>query len=69
MSKTAFPHPYIPKSESSENSTIPATTGLTKREYFVAAALTGMCANPYYNGKDVAQEAKDLADRILKLIS
>jgi len=39
--------------------------GMSKREYFVAAALTGMCANPYYNGKDIAKEAKDLADRLL----
>lgn len=43
--------------------------GLTKREYFAAMAMQGLCANPLYketNYETIARESVSSADELLK---
>ena len=48
------------------------STGLTKREYFAAAALKGLCANPEYTAleeRDLADEAVTIAAALLQALA
>jgi hypothetical protein len=70
--------PIVEKSGSGESVVI--SPGLTKREYFIAAAMTGLGANPYVSASTVdalskgravpslATMAIGLADEILRQI-
>ena len=43
--------------------------GLTKREYFAAAALQGLCASDYAGGqRKHAEMAVELADELIKAL-
>lgn len=61
--KSAFPLPR-PVDEIMPN------TGLTKREYFAAMAMQGLCANSipgeYHRPKELACEALEFADELIK---
>lgn len=43
--------------------------GLSIREYFIAAALKGLCANPAYADYALAASAVELADQTLALLN
>ena len=44
-------------------------TGLTKREYFAAMALQGICANPNHIPTNAAQGAVQQADELIKALN
>ena len=54
--------PAFAQSSSSINS---VETGLTKREYFAAMALSGFDSNVYANPESIARVAVELADATL----
>ena len=46
-------------------------TGLSERRYYLAAALTGFCANPEFantSAKDIAVLAEHQADAVMRLL-
>jgi len=62
--------PAFPFTFSSSDGSPDWAAGLTKREYFAAMAMQGICANPTVEikpyGDEIAQAAVEVADALLK---
>ena len=65
----AFPQPLWPNNESAERETgwDFGFGGLSRRDYFAAKALAGLCANGNTSPLYVAKLAYELADAMLKM--
>ena len=65
----AFPRPAVQGVRSAEDNE-PAVPGMTLRDYFAAAVLTGICSVPDYTDTSsadvVARDAYRMADAMLK---
>lgn len=66
--KPAYPQKWIPNHAHINSSHPSDVIGLTKREYFAAMALQGICANPERDGDSyntIAEYSVSAADKLL----
>ena len=70
--QAVYPNDIFDENHKGERIIIGQTGGLTKREYFAAMALQGICANhyvPHWDGAQISNYAVQYADALIKALN